>query len=337
MVRGGQNKLTIDEVKKTAKNRGGKLISTEYKNIDSSLIFECSKGHRFKNTFNHIKHGKQWCPTCNKGSKSEEIARTTFEQLFGYKFIKYRPKWLKNSRGYQMELDGHCKELNVGLEYQGRQHFDLPLHNTNLDKRKKDDKLKRKLCADHNVKLFIITYKMEYKDFYKYIAKQAKKLNVELPSNFYQIKVDIYKAFIRNDRISELQDLLKPKHILVLSPKYLGSKENIDLECLVCGYKWTSQGNKYFNSRRVAGCDKCNRKKQGLKHKLNISALENFATKFNGKLLSNEYVQRNYFYKWQCFKGHIFYANFNNMKHRNEFCPKCEGRKLKGLNAGLRE
>lgn len=253
--------LNIENVKDLVEQRGGKLITTKYKNIDSTLEFQCSKGHRFKNTFNHIKHGKQWCPTCNKGSKSEEITRTTFEQLFGYPFPKYRPVWLRNSLGNRMEIDGYCKELRIGFEYQGRQHFDLELFGNDLKKRRADDKLKKKLCSQNNLKLFIITHKMEYQDFPKYIQKQAIKLGVALPVNFSNISVDIYKAYIRNDRIVELQELLKPKKILVLSKKYLGSNKGVDLQCLICGQKWTALGNAFFNSRRVAGCDKCNRRK----------------------------------------------------------------------------
>jgi hypothetical protein len=159
-----------------------------------------------------------------------------------------------------MEIDGYCKELRIGFEYQGRQHFDLELFGNDLKKRRADDKLKKKLCSENDLKLFIITHKMKYQDFPKYIQKQASKLDVVLPANFSNINVDIYRAYIRNDRIEELQELLKPKKILVLSKKYLGSNKGVDLQCLTCGHKWTALGNAFFNSRRVAGCDKCNRR-----------------------------------------------------------------------------
>jgi len=243
-----------------AKSRGGKVLSTEYVNVDATYDFECSLGHKFSNAFKHVEKRGQWCPTCNKGSKSEEICRTTFEQLFGYPFPKYRPVWLQNNRGNRMEIDGYCKELRIGFEYQGRQHFDLELFGNDLKKRRADDKLKKKLCSENDLKLFIITHKMKYQDFPKYIQKQASKLDVVLPANFSNINVDIYRAYIRNDRIEELQELLKPKKILVLSKKYLGSNKGVDLQCLTCGHKWTALGNAFFNSRRVAGCDKCNRR-----------------------------------------------------------------------------
>ena len=309
--------------------RGGKVLSTEYVNVDATYDFECSLGHRFSNQFKQVEKRGQWCPTCNKGSKSEEICRTTFEQLFGFKFPKCRPEWLRNSRGYRMEIDGYCKELKIGFEYQGRQHFDLSLYGSDIKKRKADDKLKAKLCREHGITLFVIDYKMEYEDFPKHIEKQAKVFQVQLPTNYHEIKVDIFKAYIRNDRIIELQKLLKPKKILVLSPKFLGVNKKVELKCLVCDHRWSALGNAFFNSRRVAGCDRCVRRNAGTRNKLSIKHLQEFAELHGGELLSKEYVESEYDYLWKCSLGHVFEKRFSNMKNRKQFCSKCEGRQVR--------
>jgi hypothetical protein len=318
----------IEYVKEVIENRGGSLLSKTYVNSNTTLDMKCSKNHFFSNTFNHIQSG-QWCPTCSKGSKSEEICRTTFEQLFSMPFPKYKPSWLLNSRGNRMEIDGYCKELKIGFEYQGRQHFDLALFGNSTKQRKFDDKVKAQLCKEHGIQLFIITYKMKYSDFPIYIARQAKKFGTNLPSEFYNIKVDVFKAYLRNDRIPELQALLKPKNILVLSKKYLGSKHEIELQCLVCSNRWTALGNAFFNTRRVAGCDKCNRKKAGERNRLDIQSLQEYAEQNGGKLISSKYVQSRYRYTWKCGHGHTFVGIFSEMKYRKQFCPICEGRQIR--------
>ena len=327
----------IEYVREVIEKRGGKLISKTYVNSNGTLDMECTKGHFFSNSFNHINRG-QWCPTCSTGSKSEEICRTTFEQLFDMPFPKHKPSWLLNSRGNRMEIDGYCKELKIGFEYQGRQHFDLALFGNSTNKRKSDDKLKAQLCREHSIHLFIITYKMKYSDFPIYISRQAKKFGINLPSDFYNIKVDIFKAYIRNDRISELQTLLKSKNILVLSKKYLGSNHEIDLQCLACDNRWTALGNAFFNTRRVAGCDKCQRRKQGENHKLNIQYLQEYAEKNGGKLISSKYIRSRYRYSWKCAQGHVFTGIFAEMKYRKQFCPTCDGRQIRShKNKGLYE
>lgn len=317
--------LSIEVAQRIAQDRGGKLLSKEYENIDSPLQFECSKGHQFKMRLNHAKLRGQWCPTCNKSGKSEEIARTTFEQLFNKAFPKTRPVWLRNARGYRMEIDGYCHELKMGFEYQGIQHFSKSIFGTNVPMRIQDDIEKAKLCKEHGIYLFILTHEMKYEDFPNEIVKQAKQFGITLPSDFLSKKVDIEEAYIRLDRIDELKKLLEPKNILVLSKKYLGSKEKINLECKVCGNRWKANGNAFFNSRRVAGCDVCSRKNAGLRNSLSLAELVEFASKFGGILLSSTYEGAKADYLWQCSKGHEFKKRFSNMKHRNQFCPICDG------------
>ena len=320
--------FTLADVMEVVEQRGGKVISSEYINSEMPLDFECSKGHFFTNRFSHIKRG-QWCPTCNKGSKSEEIARTTFEQIFKLDFPKVRPKWLKNVRGFQMEIDGFCKELNIGFEYQGIQHFSKQLFGGDLDKRIADDVRKAQLCSDNGVHLFILTHEMKYEEFPMQIAKQALAFGLDMPIGWESIDVDIYQAYIREDRIEELRQILGKRLIEVISPKYLGSNEYLELRCLRCRHIWKAKGNAFFNSRQTAGCDKCARRRAGLLNKLSLSDLQDFASKNGGEVLSKEYIKRNYWYEWRCKLGHEFEGNFNNMVFRKQFCPTCEGRVIR--------
>jgi hypothetical protein len=315
----------FEDVVKVVELRGGKILSTEYKNSEAPMDFECSLGHTFTNSFGHVKRG-QWCPTCNKGSKSEEIARTTFEQLFNFSFPKSRPKWLKNSRGYQMEIDGFCKELMIGFEYQGIQHFSKQIYGGNLEQRVADDMLKASLCKENGVHLFTLTHEMKYEEFPSEIAKQAFSLGIEMPDGWQDLNIDIFRAYIRGDRIEELREILGKRLIEVLSPKYLGSNEYVELRCLRCRHIWKSKGNAFFNSRKTAGCDKCARRRAGMLNKLSLADLSAFASENGGEVLSHEYVKRNYWYNWRCGMGHEFEGNFNNMVFRKQFCPICEGR-----------
>ena len=202
--------LKLEDVIQIVELRGGRVLSTEYRNSGTPMNFECSLGHKFTNSFAHVKRG-QWCPTCNKGSKSEEIVRTTFEQLFNFPFPKTRPKWLKNARGYQMELDGFCKELMIGFEYQGIQHFSKQIYGGNLEQRIADDSLKALLCRENNVHLFILTYEMSYESFPAEIAKQALSFGIEMPTGWENLDINIFEAYIRDDRIEELRFILGKK------------------------------------------------------------------------------------------------------------------------------
>ena len=312
-----------------AKARGGKVLSTEYKNVDATYDFECSRGHKFSNSFKHVEKRGQWCPTCNKGSKSEEICRTTFEQIFGYEFKKVRPKWLKNSRNRQMEIDGFCAELNIGFEYQGIQHFGKQIFKTSLEKRIADDELKAKLCKLNGISLFILDYRMEYSDFPMEIKKQAKAFSLSVKRFNFSKPIDLDRAYIRDDRLPRLIELLKSKRITVLSTKWIGVNDYYEFRCDVCGHEWSAKGNHFFNTRRVGGCKKCSMKNLAGSNRLNLEEIQDFAAKHGGKCLSTEYGKIKQKYKFQCAKGHLFEDIYNNMKSRNTFCSECDGRTIK--------
>lgn len=56
-------KIKIEDIRKEVEEHNWKLISTEYKNLDSEMIFECNEGHKiyapYKKIRNHF-----ICPTC---------------------------------------------------------------------------------------------------------------------------------------------------------------------------------------------------------------------------------------------------------------------------------
>lgn len=60
---GGRSKLTINDMREIAAQKGGKCISNKYINNRSNLIWECAKGHRWEATPTNIKSGK-WCASC---------------------------------------------------------------------------------------------------------------------------------------------------------------------------------------------------------------------------------------------------------------------------------
>lgn len=323
---GGSSPRKISELREIVSARGGQLLSTLYVGVDGKYAFRCNLGHEFENSFKKVELG-QWCPTCSKGSKSEEIARTTFEYLFKVRFRKVRPKWLRNSRGRIMEIDGYNDELKIGFEYQGVQHFRaIGIYQQDIKQRQADDQLKFELCRQQGIRLFYLTHQDEYSDFPARILDQAKVLGVDVNGIDFESPIDLSGAYVRDDRLEELKALLGPKQIQVLSTKWLTSHAKYKLKCLTCGHIWEARGNAFFNSRSVSGCRKCSEKLTAGSNRGGLEDLVEFARGFKGQVISKEYVQRRFVYSWLCSQGHTFKGNFNNMKFRNEFCPICENR-----------
>ena len=56
---------TIRDMRNLAGIRSGKCLSEYYTNAKTKLLWECSKGHRWKATPSDVKQGR-WCPTCGR-------------------------------------------------------------------------------------------------------------------------------------------------------------------------------------------------------------------------------------------------------------------------------
>lgn len=96
-------------------------------------------------------------------SKSEEICRTVFNDIFGKEFHTVRPDFLKNPKtNRNLELDGYNHELRLGFEYNGEQHYVYPnpFHKTKQDFDKQIDRdiWKRNVCKSYGVVLVEVPY-----------------------------------------------------------------------------------------------------------------------------------------------------------------------------------
>jgi hypothetical protein len=58
-----QTKYNINDCNKSAEIKGGKCLSKEYINVDTSMYWECKQGHKFKTRYGHILEGS-WCKSC---------------------------------------------------------------------------------------------------------------------------------------------------------------------------------------------------------------------------------------------------------------------------------
>ena len=151
----GSFKHELADVIKLGESRGGKCLSTEYKNDMSKIIWQCAENHIWEATPNNIKRGK-WCPTCNSGI-GERVCRLSFEKIFHTHFNKVRPNWLRNKSGFVLELDGYNEELKLAFEHQGTQHYSLKANHRfvkpNLEQ---NDKEKAEMCKAKGVTIIYI-------------------------------------------------------------------------------------------------------------------------------------------------------------------------------------
>lgn len=183
----GVKRVTIDDCKLLAKQKGGKCLSDQIKNSYTKLTWSCSYNHIWESAYSDIKKGR-WCPLCL--NKNQTKIYKYCKEMFPKKniFCNYTGfDWLKSGEGTgrKMELDIFIPDLKLGIEYDGEQHFQpVRFGGVSLKKatecflrQKERDIIKNKLIKEHpeDINVFIrISYKEKInKKNIKNIIKKA--------------------------------------------------------------------------------------------------------------------------------------------------------------------
>lgn len=72
-------KIKIEDIESQVSPFGWKVISTEYKNLETEMIFECNEGHRVYSTWKKMRN-KLECPICKKNKYIDIAAATTVQK-----------------------------------------------------------------------------------------------------------------------------------------------------------------------------------------------------------------------------------------------------------------
>lgn len=114
-------------------------------------------------------------------SKGERETRRALLRIFNLPFTKIRPMFLKNDEtGKNLEIDAYNDKLKIGVEYNGKQHYNYTpgWHASYKDfaKMQERDELKRKRCRENGITLIEIPYTIELNNIETYLRTELKKL-----------------------------------------------------------------------------------------------------------------------------------------------------------------
>lgn len=118
------------------------------------------------------KHGEFWqrpskhlmgqgCPICKESALENKIKMFLNENKISYEH-QYRTEWLKNENNNFLSVDFYLPDYNVVIECQGIQHFKSVKRfggGKMFNRRVMNDKIKKKLCEMHNIRVLYITEK----------------------------------------------------------------------------------------------------------------------------------------------------------------------------------
>ena len=325
-------RLSINEAHKLAEERGGKCLSTAYTNANQLLEWQCSEGHVWKAKYGNVYWGN-WCKKCSE-SLGERICKEFFEQLFRIDFPKSYPEWLINKEGNILELDGYCEELKIAFEHQGTQHFEKTRLFTKdekaLEKRKRYDEIKRRLCNDKGIYLIEIPEVNKYlkvSGLKSYIKQECLNKNIILPINFDEIEVDynkVYRTPQWREKLEDIKRIAKLRGGECLSTSYETNSTHLLFRCKEKHeFSVTPQKIKYGR-----WCRKCATVRNSNKKRGTIEQMQELAKSRGGKCLSIMYVSSQTKIGWECKDGHTWDAIPSSIT-KGSWCGICAHKKNK--------
>lgn len=113
-------------------------------------------------------------------SKSEQEIIDYLEYATGKKFPTAYPKWLVY-KGSNLELDGYCEKLGIGVEFSGPQHtkwYPEKEEYTAYFNRIVRDMIKVRLCKKHGIKFFTVDSNLPRHHWKNYVLSRLADFGV---------------------------------------------------------------------------------------------------------------------------------------------------------------
>lgn len=114
-------------------------------------------------------------------SKGERICKEVVEELFRKPFRKIRPNFLRNQKTRSnLEIDIFNDELQLGIEYNGKQHYEYtPYFHKDyqafLDQKERDE-MKYSKCKERGINIIIVPHTIKETSIKSFIKDKVKEL-----------------------------------------------------------------------------------------------------------------------------------------------------------------
>jgi hypothetical protein len=340
----GRNPKNITFARDLGKSLGIQCLSSEYVNYNSKLKWKCKNGHEFEQPLAKLA-AKRRCPRCHI-YYGEEICRNYLEAIFGRKFPKAKPDFLKLEKGIFLELDGYNEEIKLAFEHHGLQHYQYNSRFYNkikdFKKRLEFDKYKKDKCLENDVKLLVIPSipeKLRIEDVSAFLISELQKQKVSFDLNKVPESVKIVSPSI-NKTIERLKELAVNRGGKLLSKTYYASGEKLKWKC-EAGHVWEASAENVIGSKSKKGtwCPKCAESKRSKSQRDTIEHMQEIAKSRGGVCISEKYINAQTNIEWECSKKHRWFASQNSVTSQNSWCPYCAGKKvnLETINAFVKD
>lgn len=322
--------IALQKAHSIARENGGLCLENEYKPTTAKYQWQCTKGHVWKADYHNVVVSKTWCPECKNG-RTERMVKSLLEDLFNKPFKKIRPSWLQNpDTGKCLEIDMFNADLNLGVEYHGKQHY-MPRfqhceNTTTLKYQQARDQFKKQCAHAHGIQLIEVPYNVRADELAWWIYGALYFRNNEHAQTLAALIEDRWetvqpRSFVdTEDHIQTIKAYADSRGGECLDSHYMGVNAKYTWRCSD-GHQWKSIWANV--SKTQSWCPYCDG--QRLDKDNRIEKIRALAQSKGGILLSTYYINNRTKLLFQCADGHQWGATAASILCNDSWCPSCAG------------
>jgi hypothetical protein len=304
---------TLEQLKEIANSRGGRCLSSRYRNTATKLEWRCSSGHEWSATPLQVKKG-HWCPFCAR------VARLTLALLQQIAVERggrcLSVAYVNSSHRIRWRCAASHEWLARAHSIRGGNWCPACAHNQRL----KLEEM-RQIAKERGGRCLSTTYKntstplvwvCRHGHRWKACAANVKP-GSRRKGSWCRECYNRRRSFHEKLSITAMRHLAMTRGGTCVSAEYLGSKFKLTWKCKF-GHRWQAapcyiaQGN---------WCPICARNQR-----LSLAFFQELAAKRGGLCLSERYVNVRTTLRWRCADGHTWKAAPGKIR-RGSWCPTC--------------
>ncbi|MFH0738054.1 MAG: hypothetical protein V1827_05220 [Candidatus Micrarchaeota archaeon] len=318
--KGAYHKLSIEDMQKVAKSRGGKCLSNKYLNIDSPLTWQCDKGHIWQNRPDHVKNRKQWCPYCYGNVKltieeMQDIAKSRGGKCLSRKYVNEKTplEWrCKDGHNWSAAPDmikqgRWCPLCSQGIRERVCRKIFERVFNKKFPKSRPTwlvNSRGNRMELDGYCKVLHMAFEFQGQQHYHF-------------SNFYHKRGGFrdFRQRVGDDKCK--RELCTQHRIILIQIPYFVELEEMS--------QYIIRTSKNFGIKVPKITKSLDYRLMDIYSPKLLEEMKAIAKSRGGKCVSKKYIDATTKLRWQCERGHIWMAKPNNIK-TGTWCPRCIGR-----------
>jgi len=304
---------TLEQMRASARSRGGRCLSNRYRNTATKLEWRCSAGHEWRATPLQVKRG-HWCPFCAR------VARLTLPLLQRIAAQKggccLSLTYVNSSHPVRWSCAAGHKWVARAHSIQAGNWCPICAHNQRLRLEEMchiaTERGGRCLSTRYKNASTPLLWACRHGHHWKACAASVKG-GARRKGSWCRECYNGCRRFHGKQSIEAMRALAVTRTGACLSSEYFGSKVKLTWKCEF-GHQWQASPSYVAQG---SWCPICARNQR-----LSLGLFQELAANRGGICLSERYVNERTVLRWRCADGHEWEAVPAKIK-RGSWCPTC--------------